>query len=71
MLDKDHPVLFAFGQVFEYEIWVWKNQLITYCNQTDNSYYDYRGNEKALTGIVSKEDDKGIIMKRFVVFEFK
>ena len=60
--------LFAFGNMSEYEIWIGKKNIKSYCIQNENSNYDYRGNENALigiTGISNKFDIKRIIVIQF------
>ena len=51
-----------------YEIWIGKKNIKSYCLQSENSNYDYKGNEKALIGISGKENKFDI--KRFIVIQF-
>ena len=60
--------LFAFGNMSEYEIWIGKENIQSYCRQSQNSIYDYKGKEKALTGISGIENRFDI--KRFIVIQF-
>ena len=56
--------LFAFG----YDIWIGKKNIKSYCQQSENSNYDYKGNEKVLIGITGIENKFDI--KRIIVIQF-
>ena len=68
LCDSDVDPLFAFGKLSEYEIWIGKKNIKSYCQQSENSNYDYKGNENALTGISGEENRFDI--KRFIVIQF-
>ena len=70
LFQEDSNRLFVFGK----DIWVGKKGYNASCNQNDNCCYDYRGNEKALTGITGfrKKDEfeiKRIIEDSFCLLE--
>ena len=60
--------LFAFGEEYEYEILILKKNIKSWCEQSENSLYDYKGKEKALIGISGKDNKFDI--KRFIVIQF-
>ena len=60
--------LFAFGNEFEYEIWIGKKNIKSYCQQNEKSIYDYKGNENALIGITGRENQFDI--KRIIAIQF-
>ena len=51
------------------DIWVGKKGYKAFCKQDDDSYYDYHGNEKALTGITGNQNKFEI--KRIIVIQFQ
>ena len=63
---EDDQRLFVFGKS---DIWVGKKEFKACCKQNEESYYDYQGNEKALTGIT--EWGNKFDIKRVVVIQFK
>ena len=66
LYQEDDPRLFSFGN---YDALIGKEEYKAYCYQdADYCHYDYRGNEKALTGIIKRENK--IEIKRIIVFQF-
>ena len=54
LYDEDDERLFIFGNC---EIWVGKRGEKAGCKQDEQSFYDYKGNEKALCGITGFEEE--------------
>ena len=64
---EDDTRLFVFGKS---DIWVGKKEFKACCKQNEESYYDYQGNEKALTGITGLKNTDLIDIKRVIVLQF-
>ena len=65
---SDEIPLFGIGKPEEYEIWIGKKNIKDFCEQTENSNYEFKGNKNALIGISGKENKFDI--KRFIVIQF-
>ena len=65
---QDDNRLFVFGNC---DIWIGKKGFKAECEQDEESYYDYQGNEKALTGRSGLKSEDKFDIKRIIVIQFK